>query len=125
MKRFAITSMVCTAFLAGCGGPIKLLEDGRSHSGTYNSMTNEVFVSIDGKPYRGKYTENAGLGFGQAFGKAGAATATSVISDGSGSAYLTSDDGKVIECRFSTGFTGGQGRCESMDGRRFVLVIGG
>lgn len=119
--------------LAGCAGNLRLLEDGKSHPGTWNAATKQIEATIDGKRYAGTFSQNATVGFGQSFGTAysgnrtasGSGFGTTVSNNGSGQAVLTSDDGKVIECMFQAAMGRGQGQCQGMDGRRYVLVIGG
>lgn len=117
--------------LAGCAGQLQLLENGRSHPGSYNSAAGTIEATIDGQRYTGSYSDplpiGIGLGvgggsWGGSFGGVGISTGTG---GGGGRALLRSADGKVIECYFATSFGSGQGNCMGLDGRRFVLVIGG
>jgi hypothetical protein len=118
--------------LAGCAGNLRLLEDGKSHAGTWNSATKTLEATIDGRKYSGSFSQNATVGFGNSFVTATSSTrtaygsgfGTAVSSDGSGQAIMTSEDGKVIQCVFQAAMGRGQGRCEGLDGRRYVLVIG-
>ena len=118
--------------LVGCAGQLRLLEDGKVHHGTYSQASRSVEVTIDGVRYAGGFTQNQTVAFGQGFGTAysggrtafGTGFGTSVASNGSGQAVLTSPDGKVIQCVFQAAMGRGQGQCEALDGRRFVLVIG-
>jgi hypothetical protein len=120
-----------TLLLAGCAGQLQLLENGRSHPGTWNSAAGTVEVNIDGVRYTGTYSDpppiGIGLGvgggsWGGGFGGVGVSTGTG---GGGGRALLRSPDGRVIECYFATSFGSGQGNCMGLDGRRFVMVIGG
>jgi len=111
--------------LAGCAGNLKLLEDGKSHAGTWNAASKTLEATIDGKHYSGSFSQNASVGFGTGVSGTKFSTGTAVASNGSGQAILTSDDGKIIQCVFQAALGRGQGQCEGMDGRRFVLVIGG
>ena len=132
MRNFAVVASML--MLAGCAGNLKLLEDGKAHPGSWNAATKELSATVDGKLYKGKFTQQASVGFGQGFGTAfggnrppayGSAFGTTVSSNGMGQAVLTSEDGKVIQCVFQAQMGRGQGQCEALDGRRFVLVIGG
>lgn len=114
----------CVA-LAGCAGNLKLLEDGKVHNGQYNSLTKQVDVDIDGRHYSGSFFQGAAVGFGTSFSGGRVSTGTGFGSNGSGGAVLTSSDGKVLECGFQAMFGRGQGHCAGMDGRQYVLVIGG
>jgi hypothetical protein len=115
----------CVAgLLAGCAGNLKLLEDGKVSYGKWNGITRNIEATIDGKEYRGTFERTANVGYGVGFSGAHVGSAVAVGSNGGGQAVLTSEDGKVIQCVFSASFGHGQGQCEGMDGRRFVLVIG-
>ncbi len=119
--------------LAGCAGQMQLLENGRTHPGSYNSASGTAEAVIDGVRYTGTFRNpppislGVGVGggsWGGGFGGVGVSTGTGY--GGGGYALLRSPDGsKVIECYFSTSFGSGQGQCTGLDGRRFVLVIGG
>ncbi len=120
------TLLIATCFiLAGCAGNLRLLEEGKVHTGHWNSLTKSVDVNIDGVIYTGTFSQNLGVGFGTAFSGMHTTTGTTFVSNGNGQAVLTSPDGKVIQCVFEAAFGRGQGQCEGLDGRRFVLVIGG
>jgi hypothetical protein len=120
------------ALLAGCAGKMQLLENGRSHPGSWNSTTGYAEANIDGQLYTGTYANPPPIGigigvgggsWGGGFGGVGVSTGTG---GGGGRALLRSPDGsKVIECYFASSFGSGQGQCTGLDGRRFVLVIGG
>ena len=119
--------------LAGCAGQMQLLEDGRTHPGSYNSASGTAEAMIDGVRYTGTFSNpppvslGVGVGggsWGGGFGGVGVSTGTGY--GGGGRALLRSPDGsKVIECYFSTSFGSGQGQCMGLDGRRFIIVIGG
>lgn len=127
---FALAALLA---LSGCAGNLRLLEDGKSHPGTWNAATKQLEANIDGTRYAGSFSQNATVGFGQSFGTAysgnrtafGSGFGTTVSNNGSGQAVLTSPEGKVIECIFQAAMGRGQGQCQGMDGRRYVLVIGG
>lgn len=129
----ALIAALTLASLAGCAGNLRLLEDGKSHAGSWNNITKTLEATIDGKKYTGSFSQNATVGFGSGFATASSGTntafasgsGTTVASNGSGQGYMTSEDGKVIQCVFQAAFGRGQGECQGMDGRRFVLIIGG
>jgi len=112
---------------------MQLLEDGRTHPGSYNSASGTAEAMIDGVRYTGTFSNpppvslGVGVGggsWGGGFGGVGVSTGTGY--GGGGRALLRSPDGsKVIECYFSTSFGSGQGQCMGLDGRRFIIVIGG
>jgi hypothetical protein len=111
--------------LAGCAGNLQLLEQGKSHHGTWNAASKTLDATVDGTKYAGTFSQGATVGFGTGVSGTSFATGTAISSNGSGQAILTSADGKVIQCVFQASLGRGQGQCEGMDGRRFVLVIGG
>ena len=129
----ALLIAATAAALCGCAGNIKLIEDGKVHYGTFSQASRSVEVSIDGVKYSGSFTQNATVGFGQSFGTAfagnrtayGSSFGTMVASNGSGQAILTGENGKAIQCMFQAQMGQGNGMCEGLDGRRFLLVIGG
>jgi len=111
--------------LAGCAGNLKLIEQGKSHPGTWNAATKTLEATVDGTKYTGTFSQNASVGFGTGVSGTSFATGTAIGSNGSGQAILTSADGKIIQCVFQASLGRGQGQCEGGDGRRFVMVIGG
>ena len=125
-------ALAAVSLLAGCAGNLRLLEDGRSHPGSWNAASKTMEVTIEGRKYTGDFSQNVSVGFGQSFGTAfsggraafGSGFGTSFASNGSGQGVMTSADGKVIQCVFQAQMGRGSGQCEGMDGRRYVLVIG-
>lgn len=127
-----LATVLGLALLAGCAGQMQLLEQGRSWPGSWNSGTGYAEAMIDGQRYTGTFRNPPPIGigigvgggsWGGGFGGVGVSTGTG---GGGGYALLRSPDGsKVIECFFATSFGSGQGQCVGLDGRRFVLVIGG
>ena len=114
------------AMLAGCAGNIKLVEDGKVHMGSYNQLSKEVQVNIDGVPYKGTFVQGATAGFGTTVSGQRVATGTFVTTDGGGQALLTSPEGKVLRCVFGSVVAWrGQGQCQTNDGRLFDMLIGG
>lgn len=142
MRRMASVSVVAaiTSLLAACSGNLQLLEEGRSHPGTWNSATGQIEAVIDGQSFTGTYSDppaigigigvGGGSGWGGGWGRggwsgSGGAVGLSTATGGTGGhAVLASADGRVIECFFATSFGRGQGECRGMDGRRFLMVIG-
>lgn len=127
-------ALICAAAaLCGCAGNVKLLEDGKVHYGSYSQAARSVEVTIDGEKYSGTFTQNTTVGFGQSFGTAfsgnrsayGTGFGTMVASNGSGQAVLTSANGKAIQCVFQAQMGQGSGMCEGLDGKRYIMVIGG
>lgn len=126
--------LIALLALAGCAGNLKLLEDGKSHAGSWNAANKTLEATIDGVPYSGTFSQNAGIVLANSVSSAtsgantayGSGVGTAVVSSGMGQAVMTSPDGgKVIVCVFQASFGRGQGQCEGLDGRRFILVIGG
>lgn len=123
MKTLLISA--AAALLCGCAGNLRLLEDGKVHQGTWNAASKTLEATVDGRKYSGTFSQGATIGTGFATSGASSAIGTSLSSNGGGQAVLTSNDGKVIECVFQASLGRGQGQCQGMDGRRYVLVIGG
>lgn len=123
--RILITLAAASIALAGCAGNLKLIEQGKTHPGTWNAASKTIEATVDGTRYAGTFSQNASLGVGTGVSGTSFATGTAISSNGSGQAILTSADGKIIQCVFQAALGRGQGQCEDMDGRRFVLVIGG
>lgn len=127
------SALLAVVALTGCAGNLRLLEEGKSHPGTWNAASKTMDVNIDGRRYEGSFSQNVTVGFGQSFGTAfsggrtafGSGFGTSFASNGSGQAVMTSADGKAIQCMFQAQMGRGSGQCEGMDGRRYILVIGG
>jgi hypothetical protein len=122
MKKLLLIALLP---LAGCAGNLQLLEQGKSHPGTWNAASKTLEATVDGTKYAGSFSQNASVGFGTGVSGTRFATGTAISSNGSGQAVMTSTDGKVIQCVFQAAMGRGQGQCEGMDGRRFVLIIGG
>jgi hypothetical protein len=123
-NRFWIVGTLTLA-ITGCAGNIKLLEDGKVHSGKYDQLSKSIEVTIDGVPYKGTYSQNASAGFGTAIAGTQVATGVMTMSDGSGQALLVSPEGKVLRCRFGAVVAWrGQGQCQNNDGKLYDLLIG-
>lgn len=121
----AVATVLMSSLLAGCAGNLKLVEDGKVHMGSYNQLTKEVEINVDGVPYRGSYVQGATAGFGTGFSGGRVITGTGLAMDGSGQALLTSPQGKVLRCVFGSVVAWrGQGQCQANDGRIFDLLIG-
>lgn len=121
MKRLLLIALLP---LVGCAGNLRLLEEGKSHAGTWNAATRTLEVTIEGRKYSGGFNQNATQTFGTVYGRR-PIFGSGVSTDGTGQAVLTSDDGKVIQCQFQASLGRGSGQCEGMDGRRYAMIIGG
>ena len=118
-------SVLVLALLTACAGNLKLVEDGKVHTGKYDQLSKKVEINIDGVPYRGTFSQNMSAGFGTAFSGSRVSNGTMLLSDGSGQALLTSPEGKVLRCRFGSVVAWeGQGQCQTNDGRVLDLLIG-
>jgi len=113
------------AQLAGCAGNLKLLEDGKVHSGRYDQLSKSVEINVDGVLYRGSFVQGMSAGFGTVTTGTRVGTGTALTTDGSGQALLTSPEGKVLRCVFGSVVAWrAQGQCQTNDGRLFDLLIG-
>ena len=122
LKRIWVLAVILA--LAGCAGTLTLLADGEVHHGHFNSISKSVDVNINGRNYTGTFFQGVSIGFGTAFSGVHSATGTTIGSSGSGSAILTSADGKVLQCVFNAAFGQGQGQCQDGTGRVYALLIG-
>ena len=114
-----------TLTMVGCAGNIKLIEDGKVHSGKYDQLSKTIEITIDGVPYKGTYSQNASTGFGTTVAGTQVATGVITMRDGSGQALLLSPEGKVLRCRFGAVVAWrGQGQCQNNDGKLYDLLIG-
>jgi len=111
--------------LVACSFPMKLLDNGRVHEGTYRPGPGpSMDVSVDGIAYSGKIQQNVGVGFGTGM-VAGKPINTTGFTVGSGAqALMTSKDGKWIACQFSAAAGSGSGMCQDAAGKNYGLVIG-
>ena len=116
---------LAVAQLMGCAGNLKLVEDGKVHSGRYDQLSKSVEINVDGVLYRGSFVQGMSAGFGTVVTGTRVGTGTMVTTDGSGQALLTSPEGKVLRCVFGSVVAWrGQGQCQTNDGRLFDLLIG-
>lgn len=94
----------------------------------------QMTIKLDGKTYAGPwvYVPSGGsIGFGSGAVLSGSASATvstsslSIGADGGGSAFLRSEDGSTLRCRFNYSIMSdtGLGECQSDKGRMFDLQI--
>lgn len=112
-------------FLTGCTGNLKLVEDGKIHSGTYDQISKTLQIDINGVPYKGSFVQGAAAGFGTSFSGTRVTTGSMVMTDGSGQALLTSPTGKVLRCVFGSIVAWrGQGQCQNNEGKVYDLLIG-
>ena len=93
---------LAVAQLMGCAGNLKLVEDGKVHSGRYDQLSKSVEINVDGVLYRGSFVQGMSAGFGTVVTGTRVGTGTMVTTDGSGQALLTSPEGKVLRCVFGS-----------------------
>lgn len=124
LMRWA-SSAASIAFLLGCAGNIKLVEDGKVHPGRYDQLSKTLEINVDGVIYRGSFVQGMSAGFGVVTTGGRVGTGTVLAADGSGQALLTSPEGKVLRCVFGPIVAWrGQGQCQTNEGRIFDLLIG-
>lgn len=117
------TALTLTA-LVGCGGSLKLLEEGKVHSGTYDAIAKSMTVTIDGTKYSGTYLLNNGSTFSSGFAGSKFFTLQSVSGATMGRGFLTSETGKVLRCEFAVQGMNAQGACQDSTGRFYDLIAG-
>ena len=110
--------------LAGCGGSLKLLEEGKVHQGTYDAVAKSMTVSIDGFKYTGTYLLNNGSTFSSGFAGSRFVTMQGTSSATMGRGLLTSETGKVLRCEFAVQGMSAQGACQDNAGRYYDLIAG-
>lgn len=124
MRKTFVAAVSCL-LLGACSGNLKLVEDGKVHSGTYDQLSKSLQFNIDGVLYQGTYVQGGAVGVGTAFSGTRATTGVMTLSDGSGQALLTSPDGKVLRCVFGSVVAWrGQGQCQNNQGKVYDLLIG-
>lgn len=125
MKNRIWFACIAVLLATGCAGNLKLLEDGKVHTGKYDQLSKSIEISIDGVLYKGTYAQNASAGFGTVVAGTQVATGVMSMTDGSGQALLVSPEGKVLRCRFGSVVAWrGQGQCQNNDGKLYDLLIG-
>ena len=122
MKAF-FTVFIVTA-LVGCGGSLKLLEEGKVHQGTYDAISKSISVTIDGTKYSGSYLLNNGATFSSGFAGSRFVTMQGVSSATMGRGLLTSEAGRVLRCEFAVQGMNAQGACQDSTGRFYDLIAG-
>lgn len=119
-----LASLTLCAALTGCALPMRLLEDGKMHPGLFSPASRSMEATIDGDRYSGPISQGMSVGFGTGFSGTRTAFGTGVASSNQFQGLMLNKDRKVINCQFQAMLGAGTGMCESMDGRRFALVIG-
>ena len=119
-----LLSFVTIAALVGCGGPLKLLEDGKVHIGKFDAVGKTISVSVNGVQYTGSYVLNSSSSYGSMFVGAKYIPMNSYTAGNMGRAILTSPDGKVIRCEFMAQSMSAQGSCSDNSGKMYDLIAG-
>jgi hypothetical protein len=104
MKKTLLSMLVLV--LVGCSSNNLLLIDknNKEHIVTYNSLTQTMETSINGKKFTGNYVTNSSVAFGttQNYGKNfSSGTSQTYISGNSGRAFLKSSDNEILQCEFT------------------------
>lgn len=119
-----LCAVLAAVSLTGCALPLRLLEDGKMHQGLFSPASRSMEATIDGDRYSGPISQGMTVGFGTAFSGGRTAFGTGIGSSNQWQGMMLNKDRKVINCQFQAMLGAGTGMCESMDGRRFALVIG-
>lgn len=122
MKALIVAMAVLV--LTACSGWVKLLEEGKAHSGKYDSMNKSLEVSINGTLYSGNYVLNSSASYGGIFTGTRYVPINSYTGGNMGRAILTSPDGKVLRCEFMVQGSAAQGACSDNNGKHFDLIAG-
>ena len=119
-----LCSVLATLALAGCGGTVRLLEEGHVHMGKYDAMNKSLNVSVDGVEYTGNYVLNSSASYGGIFAGARYIPINSYSSANMGRAILTSTTGKIVRCEFMVQGMNAQGACTDNNGKRYDMIAG-
>ena len=127
MRSQLIAVALFTLALAGCGGSLRLIADGRAHNGSFNKVTKSMQVTIDGRVYKGPYVLDAVRGFGSAFSSSSGqfVTSSGTAMSSNARALLVSDDNQVRRCQFAAGMLEAVGVCVDGAGKSYDMIAGG
>ena len=126
MRSHLIAAALFTLALAGCGGSLRLIADGRAHNGSFNKVTKSMQVTIDGRLYKGPYVLDAVRGVGSAFSSSGQfVTSSGTAMSSNARALLVSDDNQVLRCQFAAGMLEALGVCVDGTGKSYDMIAGG
>ena len=120
-----ISTALLAALLSGCALSVRLLEDGKSHAGSFDVAVGSMTVTIDGDVYTGPLSRGVSTGFISGLAGTRMYSGTVVTASDQFQALLTNKAGKVLRCQFQSALGRGQGICQNNDGRTFDLVQGG
>jgi hypothetical protein len=139
MKRTMLIAglAISAALLTGCAGNIRLLSEGKSYAGTYNTGTKAMNVDVEGIIYTGSYVlgQTFGISNSQAFATAtgghrpmfvnATGFSTTSTTSNQGRALLVGSNNKTIRCDIMVSRMSGQGLCQDSDGRVYDLIASG
>jgi len=112
-------SAACLLLLTGCVTSAHLVGDnGERYPLNIERSTSSLSTNIGGTEYRGKYVRSESTG--AAFGARGATVVAT--SGNSGQAILLAANGDFIDCGFTASGSTVLGRCESKNGKRYILT---
>lgn len=121
MKKIAMCAAVCAA-LAGCGGKILLLSDGKTYQGSFDAVSKRIEVDVDGKLYAGNYVTNTSYVSGGGFVGTRWVGTTGTVSGNQGRALLIGKDNSTMRCEFFYQGMTAQGTCQDNSGRVYDMT---
>lgn len=123
MKKIILLLVI---LLSGCVTRASLIsQTGQRYEIQVDPISKKLATVVDGVSYSGTAVTDQSIGFGsmQSFGmKPTFATGTNVMMGSNGQALMVSANGGYIQCGFNKNGVTVIGRCESNDGRQFVLT---
>ena len=124
MLRTVLLTALLGSLLAGCGGNVRLLADGKSYQGKFDAVSKSLDVTIDGKRYAGTYITNAATSAGGFFAGRKYISTTTAVGASEGRAILIADDQQTLRCEFAVQGMSAQGSCQDATGKVYDLIAG-
>jgi hypothetical protein len=124
MVRTFLLVTIFSGLLAGCGGTVTLLADGKAHRGKFDAVAKSLDVTIDGKRYVGTYITNAATSAGGFFAGKKYISTTSSVGASEGRAILVADDQQTLRCEFAVQGMSAQGSCQDAAGKVYDMIAG-
>ena len=133
MSKTIIAVLVAFS-LSGCTGNLKLISEGKAHTGTYNLANKTMTAEIDGVTFQDSYVFGQTFGITSTVGTASVtngrrvaygtaySTGTTVATSNQGRALLVGTNNKTLRCDIMASGMEGEGLCQDSDGRVYDLI---
>jgi hypothetical protein len=122
MRMFVVPLVV--AALSGCAFHVRLLEDGKTHRGSFDPIGGKMSVLIDGDAYAGPLTRGAQPGFMVGFAGNRMMTGTVIGGLDQFQSLMTNRAGTILRCQIQASAGRGQGVCQNNAGRTYDVLVG-